>query len=195
MAETSPFSDMLQRSMRANLDYYESVIRLTTGYFEALAGIWGNVKLPVRLGTGSAQPTTPAKPAAPAIVLEEASGQEAVGAFLVDNKLARRVSTAVATSAFTDDSGRQIQPPLRIVPGTLTLDPGQSALVQVIAPIGDDLEPGVTFRGELSVPGLAENGIRIVLRRRADEEAAAPKPRKRARKRKTTRKRSTTKKA
>jgi hypothetical protein len=51
------------------------------------------------------------------------------------------------------------------VPNVITLEPGGRTLVQIFATITDSLEPDVTYRGEVNVPGLSEHGIPVLLRR------------------------------
>ncbi len=159
--------------MDANLRYFQAIGQVTQEYWKAMFGIWRN--LPVRLmGTGgpvaveqSAKhaAATTSSAAGRVLVLEAEARSEAHGVFVVENRMARQVSTAAEASAFADPSGRAVRPKLRIVPGTITLQPGERALVQIYARITDDLEPGVGYRGEVTVPGLSDRGIPLVLRR------------------------------
>jgi hypothetical protein len=188
MADKLPFEEPFRRAVEANLRYYEALGQVTQEYWKALFGIMKN--LPVRLGGGGASSTSTAPPAsstAPAsaatLVLEGQAGSEAQGVFMVENRLPRTVSTAVVTSAFTDPSGRAVQHPLRIVPNVITLEPGGRTLVQIFATVAESLEPDVTYRGEVNVPGLSEHGIPVLLRRhvsspgrgRAKARVPAPK--------------------
>lgn len=170
--------------MDANLRYYEALGKITQDYMRALFGVFRDI--PIRLPIGSATSTQTAaapKPAnasastsAATLVLEAGSGEEANGVFLVENKLARTVSTAVMTSEFADPSGRAIRPALRIVPNVVTLEPGGRSLVQIFAAVSDDLEADVPYRGEVSVPGLSDHGIPVMLRRRASSDTARTAP-------------------
>lgn len=170
MADKLPFEGPLRLAMEANLRYYEALGQVTQEYWKALFGI---VKaLPVRLGGGgansasTARPTNSTAPASAAtLVLEGQAGSEAQGVFMVENRLPRTVSTAVVTSAFADPSGRAVQHPLRVVPSVITLEPGGRTLVQIFATVTDSLEPNVEYRGEVTVPGLSEHGIPVLLRR------------------------------
>jgi hypothetical protein len=184
MADKLPFDEPLRRAIDANVRYYEALGKVTQDYWKAIFGILR--ELPVRFGTGggAAAPGTPpvANPTAPtgaaSLVLEAPAGGEASGVFLVENRLARVVSTAVVTSAFADPSGRALQPVIRVSPGVVTLPPGGRTLVQIVAAIGDDLAPDTPYRGEVSVPGLSEQGIPVLVRRlpSAAKPAAAVTP-------------------
>jgi hypothetical protein len=170
MADKLPFEEPLRRAMEANFRYYEALGQVTQEYWKALFGIVKS--LPVRLGGGganlasTARPTNSTDPASAAtLVLEGRAGSEAQGVFMVENRLPRTVSTAVVTSAFADPSGRTVQHSLRVVPSVITLEPGGRTLVQIFATVSDSLEPNVAYRGEVTVPGLSEHGIPVLLRR------------------------------
>jgi hypothetical protein len=183
MSDKSPLEEPLRRAMEANLQYYEALGRVTQDYWKAVFGIWS--ALPSQLGamaTGpraapaaqAGQPSSAAPPSTAALVLEAEAGSEAQGVFMVENRLARTVSTAVVTSAFADRSGRAVRPALRITPGVVTLEPGGRTLVQLYAAVSDDLDADVDYRGEVTVPGLSDNVIPVVLRRRAGRPTSAP---------------------
>jgi hypothetical protein len=181
MADRSPLEEPLRRVMDANARYYEALGQITQEYWKAVFGVFRD--LPVRFGSSGAppaaaasQPPTP-NPTAPAaaatLVLEGGAGVEAQGVFMVENRLTRTVSTAVVTSAFTDPSGRTYQPTMRVTPTVVTLQPGGRTLVQIAAVISDDLEPDAAYRGEVSVPGLSEHGIPVLMRRLSQPKSAA----------------------
>ncbi|MGH7528043.1 MAG: hypothetical protein ACREMX_15220 [Gemmatimonadales bacterium] len=171
MAEKLPFEDPIRRVIEANVRYYEALAKVANDYWRAVLGVWR--EFPIR---GAAPPANPApgvplQPREATLVLEARSGEEAQGVFLVENRLSRQVSTPVVTSGFADRSGREIQPTLRIIPGIITLQPGARTLVQIVAVVTDDLEPGVAYRGEVTVPDLSEQAIPVLVRRR---EGPAP---------------------
>jgi hypothetical protein len=189
MVEKSSLEEPLRRAMEANLRYYEALGGITQDYVKALLGVFRD--MPIRIGKGSGTTAATAKPAAkPAnatvsasaatLVLEAAAGSEAQGVFLVENKLSRTVSTAVMMSEFADPSGRAVRPVLRVVPNVVTLEPGGRTLVQIIAEVSGDLETDVPYRGEVSVPGLSDHGIPVMLRRRVEGEAPAAAAKKRS---------------
>jgi hypothetical protein len=154
MADKSSFEEPFRRAMDANLKYYEALGKVTQEYFRALFGVFRDIPIRLPIGTtgstGSSHASAQPKPAnasastsAATLVLEAEAGTEANGVFLVENKLARTVSTAVMTSEFADPSGRAIRPTLRVVPNVVTLEPGGRSLVQIFAAVSDDLESDV----------------------------------------------------
>jgi hypothetical protein len=225
MAEPVGVGEAWRKAIEAYMGYYQNVGQLTVGYLRSVADIMENVKLPAQIGPVLAPARTPQRadapaletslsavssngdsaPPEPAMVLEAAATDEALGVFLVENRLRKRVSAPVSASTFADDRGRETQPALRFDPEVVSLEPGEQMLVRVIATMGDDLEPGTGYRGELTVPGLSGSPIPIVVRRRAP--AARPRkaparkaPARKAPVRKTptrsaSRKKSTTKSA
>lgn len=169
-------ADGFKRAVDAQMRYYQALGNVTTEYLKTLMSIWTDAPLPINLGpfrpTASTAPAaTPAAAATPALVLEAEQGQQAHGAFMVENKLSRAVSAPVVTSAFIGPDGRELRPTMRVEPGIVSLEPGAKALVQIIATISEDLAAGAAYQGEVSVPGLSNTRVPLVLRRR---ESASP---------------------
>jgi hypothetical protein len=190
MPDKTSFDEPLRRAFEANLRYYEALGQVTQDYVKALFGIVKEIpaivkEIPIRLPAlkltpsattppAAAPPANPSTPASAAtLVLEAEAGGEAQGVFMVENKLNRTVSTTVLTSAFADPSGRATTPTLRVVPNVVTLEPGGRTLVQIFANVSDTLEADVPYRAEVSVPGLSDHGIPLVLRRRPSSAAPA----------------------
>ena len=116
----------------------------------------------------SAAPTSAASgpPRRPSLVLEAEVGGVAGGVFVVGNMLAREVTAPVVLSPFISADGREAKPATRIEPATVMLEPGEQTLVQVWAAIDEGCEPGVAYRAEARVPGMSEDGVPVILRRR-----------------------------
>jgi hypothetical protein len=55
----------------------------------------------------------------------------------------------------------------------VTLDPGEQCPVRISVLVSEDLVAGVSYRAEISIPGLSESRVPVVLRRRT---AASPAP-------------------
>ncbi len=193
MTESRSSDALFRRVMDANAEYYRALGTLSKEYWRAMFGVWRDLLggLPAAITTaGRAVPADRAGGGSaasrdPALVLEAESGQEAQGVFRVENRLTRHVSTPVVTSAFTSRAGQGVAPVLRIVPGTVALAPGAGTMVQIVAVITDDLEPGVDYHGEVYVPDLSERGIPVLIRRRgaaAAETPASPPARRKRRK-------------
>jgi hypothetical protein len=187
MAEQPGLEQIWRRALEANARYYEALGQVTTEYLKALVGVLGDVKLPASLAGRAAAPVppaaTPPAPAPSAMVLEAPAGQPAVGAFMVQNRLGQRVAAPVVTSAFLDPSGVEVRPALAFEPDVVSLESGEQVLVRVTATIDERLEPGVGYRGEVTVPGLSGDRIALVLRRRDETSAHAATPAARGRSR------------
>jgi len=172
MAEPVGLEQVFRRALEANARYYEALGQVTTDYLKALVGVLGDVRLPASLGGRPAAPAAPPAPAAAptpapsAMVLEGAAGQTAVGAFMVQNRLGQPVAAPVVTSAFLDPSGVELRPALAFEPEVVSLEPGEQMLVRVTATIDQRLEPGVAYRGDVTIPGLSGDRVALVLRRR-----------------------------
>ncbi|MBV8200760.1 MAG: hypothetical protein JOZ15_09065 [Acidobacteria bacterium] len=195
MAPEPQLAATWQRAIEANVRYYQALGEVTTQYLRSLAGLWGDWRLPVDLGAWRLSPTpaaatappaaappAAASPAAapaaavPALVLEAEAGAQARGVFLVSNRLARRVSAPVMTSAFRDPSGREVRPALRVEPDLVTLEPGGQMLLEVVADVDQELDLDVAYRGAVSIPGLSDEQVPVVLRRRAAPPLSLPSP-------------------
>jgi hypothetical protein len=181
VAESAPAGDLLRRALDANLQYYSALGRLTVDYLEALGSIARNVEVPAQLANRTvtfrqappAPPPAPTAPTPPAVmVLEAEAGGAAVGVFLVENLLAEKVSAPVSGSSFAAPDGREVSPPLAFDPEIVVLEPGEQILVRVTTQVHEELDPDVTYRGELAVPGVIGTKIPIVLRRRAPANGA-----------------------
>ena len=100
----------------------------------------------------------------------------------MENLTAEPVSAPISVSVFVDDKGRTVRPRLVLRPATVSLAPGEQAMVRVAAELDDTLEPGVRYRGEIAIPALSDRRIPIVLRRLpaepdpVDATSGAPEP-------------------
>jgi hypothetical protein len=113
--------------------------------------------------------TPPAHRSQRTVLLEAPAGKSALGVFVVENVSADPVSTELAVSPLSGPSGEQAVSALRFFPERIALEPGDQLLVQVAAPVDTSFEPGVRYRGEISIPGLSAVRIPIAVRRRPDE--------------------------
>jgi hypothetical protein len=160
MASQFSFEEVFRRAAKANMQYVEGLGRVFSEYVNALTGIFRD--LPP--GARSAWKEIVQRPA-PALVLEGQAGERARGAFMVDNRLGRAVTAPVQVSPFSDAAGVPVALAMDIEPRSLSLPPGGQALVEVFVAISDSLGPGASYRGEISVPGLADRSIPILVRR------------------------------
>jgi hypothetical protein len=134
----------------------------------------------LRRATGGAEPAGPAPgpgetPGTRTLLVEADSGRPGFGVFVVENLTAEPVSAPITVSAFVNDAGHQVRPRLVLRPATVSLEPGQQAMVQLAAELDEELETGVRYRGEIAVPALSDRRIPIVLRRVAPADGV-PNP-------------------
>ncbi len=166
MGDDEP-ANILRDALDAGLRYYGRLGRL------ALEG--GAILVPAlrpQAGAAPAAAAPAARRAERTVLLEAAAGKAGLGVFLVENLTTDPVAAEIAVSPLSGPAGELGPPALRFSPERIALEPGDQVLVQVAAPIGEALEPGVRYRAEISIPGLSGVRVPIVLRRRADEGAA-----------------------
>jgi len=155
------------RLIGANISLYVGMTRLAIGYlqdvahsFQVMGGSQGELESdPV---TPQSQPASGSGP----LVLEAESGHAAVGAFMVQNRLDARVSTPIEASVFADSAGRSVNPDIVFQPPDVTLEPGEKALVKVVVHVGDEIKAGTDYIGAVTIPGLANRRLELLLRSR-----------------------------
>lgn len=197
--EKGSFEQIATQVVELNLRYYRALGAATMDYVRSMLTFVGDRSPIIReattrarqAATSVARATTPtattatASPApvhaASAVVLEAAAGEEAAGGFVVNNHLPRRVSAAFRVSPFLGPRGEPFHGALTIDPPMLTLEPGMQAVVRISATIPASMPPGVDYRGTISVPGLADAPIDLIIRRRAEAAYAKPSPAAKAR--------------
>jgi hypothetical protein len=169
----------------ATLRYYARLGGLTLALAEAIAPSLSGIRPTVRLSSeppdgGGQTKDPPEAEHGQTIVIEATAGRGGLGVFVVENTTTRKVSGPVGVSTFADASGREVKPDVRFSPDVVSLEPGDQLLVQVAAAIDDTLEPGVRYGAEISIGGLSEVTIPLVVRRRGGKAArprAAPRRR------------------
>lgn len=109
----------------------------------------------------------------PTLLVEADGDRPGFGVFIVENLTAERVSAPISVSVFVDDLGREVRPRLLLRPATVSLGPGEQAMVQLAAELDEALESGVRYHGEIAIPALSDRRIPIVLRRRPGETVVA----------------------
>jgi hypothetical protein len=151
----------------AGLRYWGTLGRLA---FESITAL---VPVVAELRPADVEPAGELAAAIPKTILVEAeAGQSGMGVFLVENTTSAQLSIPVSVSSFHDPDGREVTPAVAFRPNVITLDPGDQQVVQVAAAVDESLEPDVRYHAFISVPGLSETQIPIVVRRRS---AAAPR--------------------
>ncbi len=177
-AQRTELTRVWRDTVEAGLRYYGRIGRLAFEWVEAFVPAVGELRPRFRVladPSGEAEPgllSQGGRPAGRTMVVEAEAGKRGLGVFLVENTTAQRVSAPVGVSAFVDGSGREARPAVRFSPDAVTLEPGDQVLVQVAAAVDETLEPEVRYRAEISIPGLSETRIPIVVRRRPDTAPA-----------------------
>jgi hypothetical protein len=190
----------------AGVLYVTAVTELTLDLAAALAALTAerarktlrgsNIRFPVR---ASLTPSTASSPLArdtvgrpetqPTILIEAEAGKAGVGVLLVENRGPKRVSAVATASTVVDPSGRQMPVEISFEPHTLELAPAEQAVVQILVIVDDSLEPGIRYVATVSLPGLSDHAVPLVVRRRvspateATAATAAPTPKRTARRR------------
>jgi hypothetical protein len=151
--------DVWREAVEAGLRYWGRLGRLAFESVTALVSVAGEPRTTV---------DRPQPPGAPrTILLEAAAGESAVGVFLVENTTVQVLSGPVQVSSFVDEQGREVRPAIAFRPDVVVLDPGDQSVVQVAAAVDETFEAEVRYRAEISVPGLSETRVPIVVRRRS----------------------------
>jgi len=180
MSEPLQVTDLWRRSLDATVKFYSALGELAVEYAESLLATATDsitsinsveTKPGPAAANGSSTPTPVSKsPAVATMVLEAPAGKKALGVFLVENVLAQAVSATATAGALLDDDGNQIKASLEFQPQSVTLQPGEQALVRVSADISEEVTPGVRYHGEIGVPGLPGTRIPIVIGRTAETQ-------------------------
>jgi hypothetical protein len=174
-----PLTGIVRRAVDVNVRYYEGLFSLATDYLRDL----GRLLAPADSDRATARAATPAR-AAPVMALEALAGEQARGLFVLENTGAKRVSTRVQAAPVVDNTGAACPVHVHFEPESVALDPGQQATVLAVAHIDANMLAGVPYTTRITVPGLSEQGVNVVLRRRhdgatgkADKAAETPKTR------------------
>ena len=156
----SNIESVLRRAVDLNLRFYGDLARLSVDYVRDLSSALREVREPAR----------EAVPSPRVLVLEAVLGQTASGGFAITNHLTTVVSTHVVTTPFVDGNGHAADIKFVFEPADIHLQPAEQILVIAGAPITDTLVPGVSYRGEFTVPDLGGAGIPVIVRRKRDSE-------------------------
>lgn len=171
MVELSNISELIRRAALTNIGFYEGLVEISANYLKNLSAILNDVQEPVSTQAQKAQPRTKSA----ALVLEAEAGERAEAYFVVENQLTRKVPAKIIASPIVDPDGEEVTQELQFEPSTIKLEPGERIIVQVAADIDEGLEPGVGYRGSITVPGLSDTPAAVVIRRQHSDEEPAEK--------------------
>ena len=173
MNEPVELIDVWRGTLEATVRFYSTIGELAVKYLQSLVTSATTVE-PTRTskadaGASANQPVIRPGPLTKSphpistMVLEADGGARAIGVFLVENLLARPVTATPAASELMGEDGRKVKASLIFQPPSITLAPGEQALVRVVANFGKDMRPGVRYQGEIRVPGLLGTSIPLAL--------------------------------
>lgn len=180
MADLSGINDLLRRAAKTNIGFYEDLVQISADYLKNLSTIFDEEQAP----GATRSPTTKPRTKKSSLVLEAEAGERAESFFVVENQLSRKVPAEIIASPIVDAKDEEVEQKLQFEPSSIDLEPGQRVIIQVIADIDQSLEPGVGYRGSITVPGLSDSPVAIVLRRLHSDEKPTAKKAPRSRKKK-----------
>jgi hypothetical protein len=163
---TSPLKALWRRAVDANVVYGRAVGSLTTSHLAAVASVARGLT-PARRPAAPARPlpVAPAPARAPRLVLEGTTGAAAVGAFVVENGLDRRVEASVAASRFEAEGAGSAAPPITFEPARIVLEPGEQTVVRALVRLDEMFAADRDYRGNFVVPGLPGTRVPVAIRR------------------------------
>jgi hypothetical protein len=175
MPDQPGLEEMWRSAVAANLRYYEAWTRIASDWLRDLAGAGSVLQTPGAIAVRQvSEPTAapgpgPRPPSAaapgPALVLEAHAGEQATGAFLVENQLGRPVETPIVADEITGPGGAAQPASLEFEPTVVSLAPQERCVVRVRTAITEDFAPGSDYRTVIRGPDLPGTSIPLVLRR------------------------------
>lgn len=142
-----------------NLRTTTAVLHLAKDYVKAFDGV-------VRQA-GDEMPSNGPRPTAPSrqpILLVGHQGEEASGAFALNNS-SQTVLTVTPVIQAEGEAAR-----VRLDPPSIALQPGEETFIRLITHISEGFEPNRTYFGAVVVPGLSTQTIPFAIRRLVDEK-------------------------
>ena len=172
MAEGLDFSEIVRRTMEANVRFYRGWLDLTVEYFRGITDA-----LDPEAPTGEPDETgADAEPETGALVLEGEVGNRASGSFLVTNDLGRELTCELVTASLKGPDGKTVRPKVNFVPKSVRLEPGEQRVVQASVYVGKRLVAGDAYTGDVTIRGMEGFSIPLVLRRLHRVEGAVGSP-------------------
>jgi hypothetical protein len=151
----------VKKVVAVNLRYTSLALNLAKEYIKA-------VESAVRAGVASAdeaaatgEAATPSATKRQPILLVGELGQEATGAFALNNTSDRDINVALIVQGELEPA--QVQ----IIPALVKLPPGTNTIVRLKVKLGDALEEGRDYVGAVLAPGLSTEVVGVVVRRLA----------------------------
>lgn len=156
----SRVTDLIKGAVELNLRYTSTLLHLTKDYLK-------DANIVLRRRTEPAPPapaeadSTSATPRAPLLVVGRV-GETGNGAFAINNTTDREMSVQLVVQ------GELAEPTVSVDSPRLTLKPGESAIVRILARIENTLAVDRDYLGAVVAPGLTNQGVPFIVRRLPD---------------------------
>lgn len=161
----SRVTDLLKSAVELNLRYTSTLLYLSKDYLKEVNGvIAGNPP------SASGGETEAAQQPRPPLLVAGRAGEVAQGAFSVHNPGEREMNVHLLVQGELSD--RQVE----VEPARISLKPGDSATVRVLAQIDERMAPQRDHLGSVIAPGLTNQAVPFIVRRLPDAAGADPAP-------------------
>lgn len=169
--------ELVNDAFKLNIEYYGALIDVTRNYLKALRGLANDASRDQRSPVTPQQP--PAEPAGrpaaiaapvPPLVLAVEPGKVAEAAFAVTNSTSKDVGADIEISAELRDAGVTAEP------AGMMMAPGQQVVFKLVGRSGNRDASGSDIHGTVTVPGLGDKAIPVVLRHLPGRAATQAKP-------------------
>ena len=107
--------------------------------------------------------TAPVPPRRPPILLVGGVGQEATGAFALNNSSDKQLNISLIVQGELDSA--QVE----LVPSSVRLEPGASTIVRLKVRLGEAFQEERDYVGAVTAPGLSVQVVEFIVRRLASE--------------------------
>jgi hypothetical protein len=155
--------ETLKAAIDLNGRYYGALLQLSTEYLRSLGNMLTEVvEQSPSVSAGNSPPASQGM--TPPMLLAAHAGEEARGAFMIENTLRQAVTARVVVSG-AGAAGRAV-----VEPESVGLKPGEECVVQIAVAIDDRVVPGRDEPGEIAIPQLASRTVPFVVRRLADSD-------------------------
>ncbi|HML14664.1 MAG TPA: hypothetical protein VK456_15260 [Xanthobacteraceae bacterium] len=143
---------------KLNVESCSALLNLLTTYVKAVDGI---IRSSVSdQPDASRQPNkTGSEPRRSPVLFAGPMGEVAGGAFIVNNPSPTDLSLSFAVQGELPPDAVQLVPP------SVSVKAGESAVIQIKVPISENLEEGRDYVGMVCVPGLSNQVVDLVVRR------------------------------
>lgn len=163
----SRVTDLLKGAVELNLRYTSTLLHLSKDYLKDANAVLTRGPEAAAAPAGDDGATTVARP--PLLVVGR-SGETGNGAFAINNPSDREMNVHLVVQGELDERVVSVDP------ARLTLKPGESAIVRILARIDDKLPVDRDHVGSVVAPGLTNQGVPFIVRRLPDAAGSGETP-------------------